>query len=106
MQVAEQQMEGGNLFMFEHPQSARFWEDRRVQKVMRRSKVGTIVFDQCMFGLSDVQGGDLDRKRARVMSNSEHVLSELGRTGSKDHRHQHLLGKVKHEGVWQSRSKL
>ena len=38
---------------------------------MRRNQVGTMVFDQCMFGLSDVQSGELHRKRTRVMSNSE-----------------------------------
>ena len=66
----------------------------------------SVLFHQCMFGLADVQSGELHRKRTRVMSNSEHILSELDRTCSKDHRHQHLMGKVKHEGKWQSRSRI
>ena len=40
------------------------------------------------------------------MSNSEHVLQELDRVCSKDHKHQHLSGKAKHEGKWQGRSRL
>ena len=65
MQVAQQQVRDGNRFMFEHPQAARSWQDHHVQRVLRRQEVGTVVFDQCMFGLADVVSGELHRKSTR-----------------------------------------
>ena len=105
-QIAEKQVKQGNLFLFEHPHAARSWGDRHVQRLGRNHGVGSVAFDQCMFGLADVQSGERHRKRTRVMCNSEHVLRELDRTCSGDHRHERLLGRVKHEGMWLSRSRL
>ena len=106
MQVAEQQVRQGNLFLFEHPQSARSWQDRQVKHVGKLPGVGSVVFDQCMFGLADVESGMYHKKRTRVMCYSEHVLSGLNRTCSQDRTHQHLVGQVKHKGKWLSRSRI
>ena len=106
MQVAVQQIELGGLFVFEHPQGALSWNERCVEKVRKHVGVECVTVDQCMFGLKDKVSKLPHRKRTRIMSNSSCICQALQRVCDGSHVHQHLIGKVKVAGQWQSRSRL
>ena len=106
MQIGEQKIKQDNLFLFEYPHSARSWQDRYDQHIGKLYGVGNIIFDQCIFGLRDVQSDLNHRKYIRVMSNNGYILHELDRVHDNNHIYQQLLDKVRHEGSWQNRSRL
>ena len=58
--------------------------------------VGAVIGDMCMYGLvtpnSDCTGVLPPKKPKQCMSNSWHLLEELGNRCDKSHEHQHLLG--------------
>ena len=51
MELYEEQMSEGRLFLHEHPANATSWQMEEVRKVATSSGVRVVVADQCMYGL-------------------------------------------------------
>ena len=75
-----------------------------VQKVAAMAGVQTVVADQCMYGLCDPSGLHY-KKPTRIIGN---VLSleRLHKVCDRSHEHQEVIGTVRHEGRFVSRSML
>ena len=76
MSVFCQQHADGNGFLFEHPAQASSWKKSSVLKVRTLPGVFTVTFDQCVYGLQDVEGNPL-KKSTTLMSNMQSVWNEF-----------------------------
>eukprot|EP00973_Karenia_brevis_P070042 9737672-Karenia_brevis.AAC.1 len=77
MHVFGKQLDGGRSFVFEHPDGASSWKKGSVRSVARREGVFVLLFDQCRYGLKDLQGNPL-KKRTKFMSNMISIWNEFG----------------------------
>eukprot|EP00435_Cladocopium_sp_Y103_P063185 s737_g24.t1 len=100
------QIKRGDVFVFEQPHGAKSWQDVGIQRVMRMSGIHRVTMDQCMYGLRDRKNGNPHQQRTGIMTNSKHVAEELCKTCDGHHGHQHVMGQVKLDGKWMSRSQL
>ena len=76
------QIEGGRLFLHEHPASATSWRHDTVEQIMQLPGVHRIIGDQCQYGAQARRGaraGDPVRKPSGFMSNGPLILKELGK---------------------------
>ena len=94
-QLYRMQMDGGRLFLHEHPDRATSWGLEQVTTLGKSDGVYTVKADLCMFGLttrgkrtSDVSAA---RRRTRFMTNSYSIARELEKTCDGAHRHQALV---------------
>ena len=63
MTLLEDQVDRGDIGLFEHPKDASSWEDREVVRLRKKSNMHEVVFDQCRFGLKDRVSGKPHKKR-------------------------------------------
>lgn len=106
MQLAKDQLDRGDLFVFQQPHGARSWNDPAVIAVSKQNGVKQIVLDQCMFGLADRRNGKPHRKRTRLMLNSEDIGKRMRVLCDGTHEHEHVMGSIKTEKGWVNRSRL
>ena len=89
------QLAAGRHFLHEHPLGATSWRERCVRALERQAGVGTVVADQCQYGLV-TRGPDgcplPARKATRFMSSAPALLEALSRRCPGTHRHQVLEG--------------
>ena len=64
-----------------------------------------VVIDQCMYGLHDPVSHILYRKPTRIIGNVP-LLPGLRVSCDGSHSHEPILGKVKHNNTWVSRSEI
>ena len=74
-----------------------------VRRLLALPGVFRVDLDQCMFGLADPVSGMLYKKPTSVIGNFP-SLPALGCKCDGNHSHEAVIGKVKHEGAWVSRS--
>ena len=87
MQIAEQQVRQGNLFLLEQPHSAKSWQDRHVQRVSKLHGIGSVIFDKCMFHLVHVQlESPIGREPASCATVNMYCLSLTARAARIMHR--------------------
>ena len=89
------QLAAGRHFLHEHPLGATSWRERCVRALERQAGVGTVVADQCQYGLvtRGPDGSPLPAKKAtRFMSSAPAILEALSRRCPGTHRHQVLEG--------------
>ena len=77
MQVAKEQIDNGRLFMFEHPVGSKAWIDRSVMQIAKQVGVHIVSLDQRMVGLQDHESGKPHKKPTYIMTNSEHIATQL-----------------------------
>ena len=106
MELYKDQMDRGDLFLFEHPQGAKSWSDPSVQKLLHDSRVYKETLDQCMYGLKDHVSGKPHRKRTGIMVNCESVAKRLRTMCDRIHEHEHVMGCVKTKMGWKTRSRM
>ena len=106
MDLIDDQIDRGGLFLFEQPLHAKSWEDQSVRNVEKREHVRKVAFDQCMYGLQDRVNGKAHRKATGALTNSEMIAEELQKRCDKQHEHEALEGNVKVDGKWVARTKL
>jgi len=106
MELCKDQMDRGDLFLFEHPQGAKSWSDPSVQKLLHDSRVYKETLDQCMYGLKDHVSGKPHRKRTGIMVNCESVAKRLRTMCDRTHEHEHVMGCVKTKMGWKTRSRM
>ena len=94
----------GVRWSLENPQRSLLWAMPKVKSLLSRAEVRVVEFDQCMYGLKDPLG-DFYKKPTRLVGNLTH-LESLACSCDKSHRHQEVLGSVKHKGTWVTRSSL
>ena len=46
-----EQIEGNRHFLHEHPSGATSWRDKQMLQLLKQPRVGSVVSDQCMYGL-------------------------------------------------------
>ena len=106
MDIAQDQLDRGDLFVFEHPRRAKSWHDRRVQEIGAQEGVIHEDLDQCAYGLKDRISGRYHQKTTGIMTNSPELAEKLKRRCSHDHEHEHILGSIRMPEGWRSRSSL
>ena len=77
-----EQMDGGRLFLHEHPESSSSWQEEMVVELLSAVGVERVVADQCQYGAEVVVGQYLGcpiRKSIGFMSNAPEVLNSLRR---------------------------
>lgn len=106
MDLCDDQIDRGDMFVFEHPDPAKSWQDPAVERIKKRPWVQRVKMDQCMYGLRDRKNHKRHRKGTGIMTNSKHIAEALSKTCDKSHDHQPIMGKRWHKGQWVSRSRL
>ena len=89
------QLSQNRHFLHEHPVGATSWQDQYMERLLKHSKVGVTVSDQCMYGLKtmDPSGNMVEAKKpTKWASSSPHMLKRLSTRCDKSHSHQHLMG--------------
>ena len=77
-----EQVEGGRLFLHEHPTPATSWQEDCMQELLRYPGVERINADQCQFGAqvqSGIHEGQPVKKPTGFLSNGGRILSALSR---------------------------
>ena len=96
MSLNRKQLEGGRLFLHEHPAGASSWGLEEVRGLEKEMGVTVVTADQCMYGLTTwgrKRGTRAPaRKRTKFMTNAEYIAHELNRRCDGSHEHQPLLG--------------
>ena len=105
MDIAQDQLDRGELFVFEHPQRAKSWHDR-VQEIGDQEGVIHEDLDQCAYGLKNRIRRKYHQKTTGIMTNSPEIAQKLKRRCPHDHEHEHILGSVRLSEGWRSRSSL
>ena len=89
------QVEGGRLFLHEHPSHARSWHMKEVRNLMKEQDVTLVESDKCMLGLKTWGTSKAKLKPAKkptkFMTNSRAMGRELERACDQQHDHQHLV---------------
>ena len=89
------QLAGGRHFLHEHPVGAVSWKEECMKALARQPGVGSVVGDQCQYGLTTRGPGGRPmpaKKPTRFMSSSPAVLEALCRRCDGSHQHQVLEG--------------
>jgi len=89
------QLAGGRHFLHEHPRGALSWEEPFMRDLLRDPRVGTVVADQCRFGLRIPGPGGrptLARKPTQFASSAPAILEELDLRCQGGHEHQAIRG--------------
>ena len=73
-----EQIRAGRLFMHEHPEGARSWDEECIKEVLKSLGVNTVVTDQCQFGQQSREGNPI-RKPTKWMSNCGEILEALAK---------------------------
>ena len=76
------QLDGNRHFLHEHPVGATSWLDAWMQKILAHPRVGTAVADQCMYGLTTIDGNGNEasaKKPTKWASTSQQMLDRLSR---------------------------
>ena len=89
----------------ENPARSFMFQMPRVCRLLRQSSVYSVLLDQCMFGLCDPGSGLPYKKPTRIIWNFPEVL-QLPTRCNKLHKHEQVIGKVRADGSWISRSAL
>ena len=91
-------------FLHEHPETARSWADALMQELLADERVGSIVSDQCEYGLvtPSQDGTPMPAKKpTRWASSSPYMLKRLSKRCSKTHQHQQLTdGRAKDAAIY------
>ena len=77
-----EQMDGGRMFLHEHPESSASWQEEMVKDLLAMDAVDRVVGDQCRYGAEVMAGmyqGRPIRKSTGFMSNAPEVLKALRR---------------------------
>ena len=106
MQLCEEQMGRGDLFVFEHPLHAKSWKDVAVERVRHHPNVQHVRMDQCMFGLKDRENHKPHQKSTGIMTNSKHIAEAVNKLCDHSHEHQPIMGSIRFGGQWIPRSRL
>ena len=77
MVLAKVQYQGGRFFVFEHPERASSWKNKKVEVVASWPLVRKVTFDQCRVGLQAPISKRPMRKRTTLMTNSVHIYNEF-----------------------------
>jgi hypothetical protein len=75
-----EQMDGGRMFLHEHPAGATSWQEEMVVELMSAAGVDRVVADQCQYGQEVLVGQYLGcpiKKPTGFMSNAPEVLNSL-----------------------------
>ena len=72
------QLQGGRLFLHEHPNAASSWSVGCIQELLAHPQVGRATGDRCQYGKTSRHGQTV-RKPIGWMSNAPEVLKELNR---------------------------
>ena len=89
------QLAGGRHFLHEHPVGAASWKERCMMALAQRPGVGSVIGDQCQYGLTSRGPGGKPmpaKKPTRFMSSAPAVLEALCRRCDGSHQHQVLEG--------------
>ena len=104
LEVYEMQVRGGRHFLHEHLASAGSWQEPRVQKMLQRPGVDTVVAHLCQYGLKakdDMGQWKPAMKATRFASSSPEVLRLLSKKCPRRHEHQQLVnGRAKDAAVY------
>ena len=96
----------GNKWSIENPQSSYIFKQLEIIDLMQRPTTISVVFDQCMYGLTfpDAPAGSYCRKTSRILSNLAE-LEQLQVRCDGSHEHIHAIGGYKDESGWHKRAK-
>ena len=93
MELATLQLKRGAYFIFEHPWKASSWETPTVKAVLTQPGVMVVNFDQCCLGLKSKVFGIPMRKRTKIMTNSQMVVTLFAQNQcDRSHIHQTIQG--------------
>ena len=93
LQAIEEQLEHGDYFGLEHPETASSWTLPQTQPLLERPDVAVIVFDMCHWGLDVKSDGILSRKSTRFATNNPWLAQQLALAQCDgQHEHRHLIG--------------
>lgn len=90
--VCHVQQQHGGCYLFEHPWSAKSWQQKCVAKLLNSPGAMLIRTDQCVFGQSDAQGSPI-RKRTGFITNNSQIAKTLRRDCPANHSHVHCIGR-------------
>jgi hypothetical protein len=98
--------QAGNRWSLENPRSSYLFRQEEIVEIIERPTTISVVFDQCMYGLTfpDAPVGSYCRKSSRVISN----LAELEKLHVRcdgTHDHIHAIGSFKDKFGWHRRTK-
>jgi hypothetical protein len=108
MLLADLQASHGRGWVFEHPDSAKLWNNAKVKDLLCTSAL-VARFDQCMFGLVSKVDKLAMRKRTRFMTNVTEVHTKFHNCFcGQDHDHVSVQGSEGGEkrSVWAQRCPL
>ena len=74
------QLDGNRHVLHEQPVGATSWLDAWMQKILAHPRVGTTVADQCMYGLTTMDGNGNEasaKKPTKLASTSQQMLDRL-----------------------------
>ena len=96
VEIYREQLKGGRVFIYEHPESATSWDLEEIRKLEKEEEVRVVTTDQCMFGLLTWKGKNKNKwvpakKPTRFLTNSEAIAGELNVRCDKSHEHQALI---------------
>ena len=78
-------------FVFEHPQTARSWQQRSVRQLMARPGIQRVVAHQCQFGLRS-KDQNLHKKPTAFLTNHTGLAEQLARRCKGGHLHEPIIG--------------
>ena len=103
VEMIELVIDYGGVFLFEQPVTSKAWQERWMDRLLKRDGVKLAQCDQCMYDLME-KTDDIKkyyRKPTGWMTNSDTIEEELSRKCDQQHEHQPVLGQC--EGVPRSR---
>ena len=74
--VARWQIQRGKYVLFEHPGTARSWDEECVRELLELEGVRKCLLDMCCFGMN-VDGSGLNRKTTAILTNSEAIAEKV-----------------------------
>ena len=93
LEAIEAQLQHNDYFTLEHPERAASWKLPQTQELLGRDDVAVIISDQCQWGLSVVNDGELSKKPTKFATNNPWLALRLSEAQCQgDHPHRHLLG--------------
>ena len=78
-------------FVFEHPQTARSWQERSVRRLTARPGIHRVVAHQCQFGLRSKDQRP-HKKPTAFLTNHKGLAERLQRRCQGGHVHEHIIG--------------
>ncbi len=96
MEIAKWQWKRGKYFLFEHPDTARSWNEECVEEVKKLEEVDRGRCDMCAHGMAVTPEG-YNRKPTGIMSNSRMILKEVCLECPGGHPHVALIGGLAHK---------